>query len=60
MKTITTKSGRTLYIVATIPQVDGGVRYACAATYPEAIEARDIIRDNPPMIDYLDLIPVDA
>jgi hypothetical protein len=57
-KTIRTTSGHTLYVVTTIPQVDGSIRYICAETERDARDAAERIRHDPAVIDYLKLIPV--
>ena len=41
-------------IVARIPQVDGGVRVVLAQDAEHARRAREILRDQPAMIDRLD------
>lgn len=60
IRTITTKTGQTLYVAATVPQADGGVRYLCATTPAAARSAAYRIREDPAMADHLDLIPVDS
>ena len=60
MKTVTTTDGRTLYVVTTIPQIDGTRRRACAPTAREAREAAERLRDDPALIDHLDLTVVEG
>jgi hypothetical protein len=60
MKTITTTSGRRLYVGHVVPQVDGGVRYLCAETARGAREIADAIRLDPAMINGVSCIPVDG
>ncbi len=61
MTTRTIRSGgETYYVVRTIPQVDGGVRYACARSAREASEASARLREDPALIDHLGLVGVDA
>jgi len=62
MREIQTTDGRTLFVVAVIPQPTGGRCYACAATLREARIARSRVRDEGvAIIDQLHgLIGVDA
>ncbi len=61
MTTRTIRSGgQTYYVVTTIPQVDGGVRYACARTAREAEDAAAQLRNDPALIDHLGLVGIDA
>ena len=41
-----TADGRTLYVVAVVPQRDGGRRYCCASTLRWARIARSRVRDE--------------
>lgn len=59
-RAITTRSGRTLYVGHTIPQVDGGVRYLCGETVREAREIAETIRNDRAMIERISCIVVDG
>lgn len=60
MKATIESNGRTYYVVTTVPQVDGGLRYICAATAREARAWREIVRRDRARIDGSGLIPIDA
>jgi hypothetical protein len=59
LTTIHAPGGRTLYVVAAVPQIDGGIRFACAPTSQAADQAKRRLAADPTLLDYLGLIAVD-